>query len=255
MIHLGIAGGAGRMGRSLLEVLDQDTRFALGPVRVRHVNTESLSLNRCFWVNQAQDLFKKTHVVIDFTSPQASAEHLEWAHKTRTPLVIGTTNLDEAFLKKVELYAQDVPLLVASNTSLGICVIEVLAEIAARALKDFDIHLSEAHHIHKKDAPSGTAKSLLDILKKALHESEPSALISPTLKESHPSKIGVSCVRAGGILGDHEVLFASDEETIRLSHSCLDRRLFARGALQAAAWLHSQKPGLYAMKDVLGLAS
>ena len=251
MIHLGIAGGAGRMGQSLLEVLEQDTRFALGPVRVRHVKPESLSSNRCFWVQTAQELFIKTQVVIDFTSPQASAEHLEWAHKTRTPLVIGTTNLDEAFLTKVQMYAQDVPLLVASNTSLGICVIEVLTEIAARALKDFDIHVSEAHHIHKKDAPSGTAKSLLNILTKTLGTSVTDTVSGPVVN----SKIGISSVRAGGILGDHEILFASDEETIQLSHRCLDRRLFARGALQAAAWLYKQKPGLYSMKNVLELAS
>lgn len=245
MIHLGIAGGAGRMGKSLLEVLDQDTRFALGPVRVRDVQAPPPSPKKYFWVSDPQDLFKKTQVVIDFTSPQASAQHLEWAHKTRIPLVIGTTNLDETFLKKVESYAQDVPLLVASNTSLGICVLEVLAGIAARALKDFDIHLLEAHHTHKKDAPSGTAKSLLDVLKKALNDERAG--------QKNDTNIGVSCVRAGGILGDHEILFASGEETVRLSHSCLDRRLFARGALHAAAWLYTQKPGLYTMKDVLGL--
>lgn len=255
MIHLGIAGGAGRMGQSLLEVLDQDTRFALGPVRVRHIKPDSLSSNRCFWVQKPEDLFTRTQVIIDFTSPQASAEHLEWAHKTRIPLVIGTTNLDDAFLKKVELYAHDIPLLVASNTSLGICVMEVLTEIAARALKDFDIHVSEAHHIHKKDAPSGTAKSLLNILANALNTHESGILPPPVSKENHHSKIGVSSVRAGGILGDHEILFASEEETIQLSHRCLDRRLFARGALDAAAWLYKQKPGLYSMKNVLGLAS
>lgn len=237
MIRLGIVGITGRMGASLLTCLKNAPSFTLEKVFVRRKGVTGLILPA--HTTQETDLASflcDLDVVIDFSSPNMSHALLKAASEKPTPLVICTTGHGDAFVPLIHKTSARVPLLFAPNTSLGIAVLEMLLERAAPALKAYDITLHEAHHIHKKDAPSGTAKSLLDVLKRAL---------------SPGKDISLSCTRAGGILGDHEVSFVGEEEILTLSHRCINRDLFAKGALHAAAFMAGRSPGFYTMRDVL----
>ena len=157
------------------------------------------------------------------------------------PLLVGATGLDEATQQALRLAAERIAVLIAPNTSVGVGVLTELAVIAARRLgADFDIQIAEAHHRDKRDAPSGTALSL----KRAIEQGA----------SRGPEDIGVAVVRAGDIVGEHTVIFASDGERLELTHRATDRLIFARGALRAALWLSGRPAGLYSMRDVLNQA-
>ena len=237
MIRLGIVGITGRMGASLLACLKNAPVFSLEKVFVRQKD----ETGRILPVHTVQEtdlmsFLGDVDVVIDFSSPSVSQALLKAAGEQPTPLVICTTGHDAGFASLAKTTSARVPLLLAPNTSLGVAVFEMLLEKAAPALKAYDVTLHEAHHIHKKDAPSGTAKALLEVLKNTL----------PPGKD-----VCVSSTRAGGILGDHEVSFVGEEEILTLSHRCINRDLFAKGALHAGAFMAGKPPGLYTMRDVL----
>lgn len=252
-IKIGIAGGAGRMGTALLALLDQDSRFRLGAVRVRPGSVPQNPLPEgAFLVTTARELFNGADVVLDFTSPLLCKEHVTLAKEMKVPVLIGTTNLDEQTLDQIKEASSVVPILVSSNTSLGIAVLELLVEKTVKLLEGYDIEILDAHHRHKKDAPSGTAWSLFEVIQRAA--GVPAELLTHQAErktEETSLQVGFSAVRAGGILSDHHVMFGSEDEILTLSHRCLDRRLFAKGALHGALWLQAQPPGLYRMTDAL----
>ncbi len=252
-IKIGIAGGAGRMGTSLLRLLDQDARFRLGAVRVRPGSALQNPLPKgASLVTTARELFNGADVVLDFTSSLLCKEHVTLAKETKIPLFIGTTNLDEEVINQIKEASTIVPILVSSNASLGAAVLELLVEKTTKILKGYDIEILDAHHQLKKDAPSGTAKSLLCAIERA-SDLPVEAVTHQTERKQHEDilQVGLCSIRAGGILGDHYVLFGSEDEVLTLSHRCLDRRLFAKGALHGALWLQAQPPGLYRMTDAL----
>lgn len=237
MISLGIVGVTGRMGASLLTSLQEYTNLCLDAVLVRSPVTSLPSLPT--HTRQETDphaFMKDLDVVIDFSTPDLSLALLEAARTHKTPLVVCTTGHTNAFDARAMSAATTIPLMIAPNTSLGVAVLDILLARAAPLLETFDIALHEVHHVHKKDAPSGTAKSLLKTLQGAL----------PPHKE-----IQVTCQRLGGVLGEHTVSFASEDEALTLSHTCINRALFAKGALHAAQWLAMQPPGRYTMHDML----
>lgn len=239
MIKLGIIGITGRMGTALLGHLIHASHFSLEKVFLRFPNAVIDGLPA--HTRRETDLVSflaDLDVVIDFSCPQMSLSLLEAARVHPTPIVICTTGHEPSFYERVREMSQRQPLLIAANTSLGIAIFEMILKKAAHALKSYDITLHEAHHIHKEDAPSGTAKELLSIIKSAL----------PQDKDIH-----VTSTRAGGILGDHEVSFIGEDEILTLSHRCINRDLFAKGALHAAAFLAYRSPGLYSMHDVLDI--
>ncbi|MCB9253154.1 MAG: 4-hydroxy-tetrahydrodipicolinate reductase [Bdellovibrionaceae bacterium] len=172
------------------------------------------------------------HVWIDFSTPDASMAFLD---AIETPIVIATTGFSDSQLSKIKKYADRFPVLLAPNTSPGMNLFLQWLEQLPEGLK-FDLNLSEEHHVHKKDAPSGTAKSLLEVLERRGY-----------------GEVPVQSVRAGGIRGVHTLKFAAADETIEIRHEALDRKVFAEGALIAAAFLVKQKKaGLYKMADALG---
>lgn len=171
------------------------------------------------------------HVWIDFSRPAGTLALLE---RNQGPVVIGTTGFEEAQLAKIRAYAEKYPVLLAPNTSPGMNLVLALLESIPRGLKGFDVVLEEGHHKHKKDSPSGTAKAMIASLEKAGHP---------------PGQVLVT--RAGGIRGVHTVKLISEDEEIMIGHQVMDRKVFARGALLAAAFLLTQKkPGMYRMSDV-----
>lgn len=242
IFHAGISGARGRMGRAVSAVLDAREDVV---VSARFDRGESPDLSLC-------------DVIIDFSTPEASVELAQACAARGGPaLVIGSTGLTEAQDAEVLKAAEKIAIVRSGNFSLGVNILIGLVEHAAQRLdaRDWDIEISEAHHRRKVDAPSGTALMLGDAVANGRAEDLEDIRAAPWDGITGPrqaGKVGFSSTRAGGIIGEHTVLFASDDEVLTLSHSAIDRSLFAKGAVAAAAWVRSRKPGLYDMQDVLG---
>lgn len=200
---------------------------------------------------------KRAGVLIDFTAPAASVENARLAAAAQVPHVIGTTGFSAEDEAAIAALAGAIPIVKSGNMSVGVNVLMALVEAAAKALgEDYDIEIAEAHHRHKVDAPSGTALMLgraaaagrgLDLADKA------AGLDGGRAGARKSGDIGFSVIRGGGIVGEHDVIFAGAQEVLTLSHSAIDRGLFAKGAVAAAQWAVGKPPGLYSMRDVLGL--
>lgn len=210
--------------------------------------------------SQARQVLGNCDVVIDFTTGSASAALAEICASQAGPaLVIGSTGFEADDLARINAASNKIAIVRSGNFSLGINLLMGLVERTARALPQrvWDIEILEAHHRRKVDAPSGTAL----MLGEAAAEGRQTSLSSVArcaregmTGERPPGEIGFSVIRGGGILGEHSVIFAADEELLTLSHSALSRSMFARGALTAALWVKDRQPGEYDMQDVLGFS-
>ena len=199
---------------------------------------------------------RTSDAVIDFSAHAATAEVIRLAVAARKPLVIGTTGHQAAEKAKLAKLAAKIPCVWSGNYSVGVNLLFALTRRAAAVLgSDYDAEVIEMHHRFKKDAPSGTAARLLEII---LDERKLTAAAlrhgrSGITGERTPAEVGVHALRGGDVVGDHTVMFAALGERLELTHKASDRGIFARGALRAARWAVAQKPGLYDMQDVLGL--
>jgi len=239
-IRVGILGSTGRMGQALLKVLENHPLCTLGLAGTRH-NLDAV--------------FEASDVVIDFTMPEALVTHVHSSLKYTKPLVVGTTGLQPHHVALLATASSKIPLVVASNMSIGVTLLAHFIEKAAHFLDEtYDIEIYELHHRHKKDSPSGTALMLGKAAARGRGGSLDSLMRSPTHEGDRPKgSIGISTQRGGAVCGDHSVCFIGDEEMIEFSHRGLSRALYAKGALQAAQWLTQQKPGIYSMAEVLGI--
>ena len=242
LFHAGISGARGRMGRAVDQVLDARSDVV---VAVRFDWGDAPDLSLC-------------DVVIDFSTPEASAALATRAAEIGGPaLVIGSTGFSDEQDAIIRAAAEKIAIVRSGNYSLGLNILMGLVEHAALRLdaRDWDIEVIEAHHRLKVDAPSGTALMLGEAAANGRNVDLSEVRSKPydgITGEREAGKIGFSSIRAGGIIGDHTVLFGSPDETLSLSHSAIDRSLFARGAVAAAAWVRTRKSGLYDMQDVLG---
>lgn len=254
-IRIGIAGALGRMGRALAAALDGRPDAAV-TVAFDRPGTEGQP-----WLASTlggpQDA-AGCDVLIDFTTPAASVALAAAAAARRAPaLVIGSTGWGETEDMQVWSAAKSIPIVKSGNYSLGVNVMAGLVQQAARRLsaQDWDVEVFEAHHRRKVDAPSGTALMLGEAAARG-RQSELAAVqvrARDGITGPRPEgAIGFSVMRGGGIIGEHSVTFAAEEETLTFSHSARDRGLFARGAIAAAFWVAGKPPGLYDMMDVLG---
>jgi 4-hydroxy-tetrahydrodipicolinate reductase len=250
-IRIAVAGALGRMGRAVAEVLAGQPDLVLA-ARFERPGVEADGLVDRDAALAAAD------VIIDFTTAAASAELARACAARGGPaLVIGSTGYDAAQLEALEAAAAKVAIVRAGNFSLGVNVLIGLVEQAARALPAdaFDVEVSEAHHRRKIDAPSGTALMLGEAAARGRRVSlgEVARRARDGITGERPTgEIGFSVLRGGGIVGEHSVVFAGEEEILTLSHSARDRGLFARGAVAAARWVTARPPGAYDMQDVLG---
>lgn len=195
-------------------------------------------------------------VVIDFSRPELTLRALDVCRAARVPIVIGTTGHGAEFDARVSAAARDIAVLVAPNTSVGVAVALELVRIAAQALPaGFDIEIFEAHHKHKLDAPSGTALALADSAANSRRLDPREDVVAGRAGQGarREREIGIASIRAGDVVGTHTVWFAGAGERLMVTHEATDRSIFARGAIQAAAWLAAQKPGRYSMANVLGI--
>ena len=253
IINLAISGCLGRMGQQLIKSSKNNKNFKLAAL------TENKAISKKIAgikpeINTEQT-FKKTDVIIDFTVPKCTLDILKIASKLNKRVVIGTTGFnkkEEALIKK---FSESIPILKAGNMSLGVNLLMYLTEITSKLLNDeYLSKVFEVHHKHKKDYPSGTAlmlgKGIADGKNKNLYNLMGKKFLN---KKFFPygKKINFNSIRKGKIIGEHEVLFSSGKEIIKLNHEAFDRALYSDGALTAAKWLISKKPGLYSMRDLL----
>lgn len=200
--------------------------------------------------------FAGMDAAVDFSSHDATAMLAKLAAARKVPLVIGTTGHTLAERKEITALAKKIPIVWAGNYSVGVNVLNFLVRRAATVLGPrYNVEIVEMHHRDKKDAPSGTAEKLLELVREARHLAEDKVVHGRKgLVGARPEdQIGVHALRGGDIVGDHTVIFAGDGERLELTHKASSRAIFATGALQAAHWVKGQKPGLYGMDDVLGL--
>ena len=194
---------------------------------------------------------KKPDVMIDFTVAAATMQNAKIAAAKGVALVIGTTGFTEAQDAELKEAIKNVPVVKTTNFSMGVNIFWELVREAAKRLKDYDIEVIEAHHRNKKDAPSGTAKTILRILEDETGKTE--EMYGRCGMTERKDEIGVHVIRGGDVVGDHTVQFHQNFETISLTHRAYDRSVFARGAVKAAEWAPTAKPGIYTMKEVLNL--
>ncbi len=200
---------------------------------------------------------EKTDVIIDFSGPKATVELSGIASEKGIALVIGTTGLGNDEIEKIKSNTDKIPCVLAPNMSVGVnLLLKTLADIAKVTGDDYDVEIIEAHHKLKKDAPSGTAMKMANVLANALNRNLDETAVyarKGIIGERTQKEIGIQTVRAGDIVGEHTVLFGGLGERIEITHKASSRDTFASGALKAALWVSKQKPGLYDMQDVLGL--
>lgn len=261
MNNLALFGVTGRMGQQVLQALSKSTGFALSGATASPGSTaqgqppNGAKHSSVISADPAIAL-RGAAIALDFSHTSAVRANLAACVAANVPVVIAVTGLDSATRADIQSAGKKIAVLPASNTSLGVAVMNRLAKIAAASLPGFDIEISEAHHRHKRDAPSGTALTLGESVAQARgRRLEDVAVYSRhgTAGPRGEQQIGFSVVRAGDIVGVHTVLYAGTDETLEITHRVTDRLCFARGALTAAQWLTGRPAGVYSMQDVLDI--
>lgn len=262
MIRIAIAGAAGRMGRVLIETVAQSADVKLSAA-IEDIRSPAIGADAgasaglpALGVAIGADL--EAHdfdVLIDFTRPAPALEKLRYCAEAGKRMVIGTTGFDSTGRARIEEAARRIGIVFAPNMSVGVNLCLKLLDTAARALDpSFDVEIFEAHHRHKEDSPSGTARRMAEVIAKARGTTlEARMLPADRNGRRPPGGIGFAVMRAGEIVGDHTVVFAGAGERVEITHRAESRRTFADGAVRAARWLAAKGPGLYDMHDVLGL--
>lgn len=267
MIRLAVAGAAGRMGRAVLALANRDAAFKIaGGIEspdhpeigrdlggLIHSEPLGISLSRDLY-----SVLEEADVLIDFTHPSVTEANLKAVLKTKTAYVLGTTGLSEKISRSLQSAGRKIGIVQSPNMSIGVNLLFKLAELTGGTLDEtYDIEIVEAHHRMKKDAPSGTALKLLEILSKARRKDVKKDTVYGREGETGArprGQIGVLAVRGGDVVGDHTVSFLGEGERLELTHRATSREAFAQGALRAAKFIAKQKSGLYNMAQVLGLA-
>lgn len=219
-----VAGSKGKMGERIIALAKEDGE---------------LEVSGAFDIgDDASSAIEGCDCLIEFTSPEATMEHLALCEKAKKAIVIGTTAISPEDQEKIKEASKNIPIVFSPNMSIGVNVLfKIVREAAKKLGSEYSIEIIEAHHVHKKDAPSGTAKELARIIK----------------EEKGDIKIPIESVREDEIVGEHTVTFDSPVDVLEITHSAKTRDIFVKGALQAAKFVATKKHGLYSMKDVLEL--
>lgn len=266
MIRVAIAGAAGRMGKTLIEAICADENVSLGGA-LEHSGSSLLGVDAgelagvgslCVPVVDDLSVIKdQFDLLIDFTRPEVTVGNVAFCRAHGKKMVVGTTGLSATQKKTLEDASADIAIMFASNMSVGVNLTFKLLDIAARVLgDDVDVEIVEAHHRHKIDAPSGTALSMGEVVAAALGRDLESCAVYGRQGITGPrdrKTIGFETIRAGDIVGEHNVMFVGEGERVEIAHKASNRMTFAGGAVRASKWLAGKKVGLYDMQDVLGL--
>ncbi len=258
-----IVGAAGRMGRRIISLAAESGRFDIVAAVEKQdhpdigKDTGLVAAAEPINVKLDSSYPADADIAIDFSQPEAADKTIGYCAENNVALVLGTTGLVDAQREKTKAASQKIPIVYATNMSVGMnALFSLVGKVATMLGKEYDIEIIEQHHRFKKDAPSGSALTLAGNICKATDRDFPAALThGRSGKDALRQKgtIGMHAMRAGDITGKHEVIFSTLGETVTLSHSAHSRDTFARGALRAAEWLIGKKPALYSMADVLGI--
>jgi 4-hydroxy-tetrahydrodipicolinate reductase len=266
MVNIAVVGAAGRMGKILIEACVESENAKL-TVATEHpestlIGTDAgevagVGKNNVIIVSNLDDAVNDFDVLIDFTRPAPTLNHLDWCVKKNKGMIIGTTGFSEDEKAQIDTAGKTIPIVFAANFSVGVTLSLKLLELTARVLGDsVDIEVIEAHHRHKVDAPSGTALKMGEVIAKTLDRTLDENAVycrEGVTGERNRKDIGFQTIRAGDIVGEHTVMFADIGERIEITHKASSRMTFAKGAVRAATWLGDQSPNVYDMQDVLEL--
>ncbi len=252
-INLAITGCMGRMGQQIIKSAKLDSKFKIVALTERKkINKRIIGIKLDTNTEQA---FNKSNLIIDFTIPKCTLQILRIASRLKKKVVIGTTGFTKKEENLIKKFSKKIPILKAGNMSLGINLLMYLTEITSASLeKKFLSKIHEVHHKHKKDYPSGTALMLGKGIAVGKNKNFYNLIGKKYFnKKTFPyaKKINFNSIRKGEIIGEHEVKFSSGKEIITLNHEAFDRALYSDGALSAAKWLMTKKPGLYSMRDLM----
>jgi len=238
MIKLAISGCMGRMGQSIYRLASEDKTFSITTLLEHKDHPQVKETIGHKKIDADNTSLKGCDVLIEFTTPEATITNLQACLDYNIKMAIGTTGFTSDQTKIIQQASENIPIVFASNMSVGVNILFKLTQlVAGKTGSEYSIHITEAHHVHKKDAPSGTAKSLAELAEKSSGEK---------VKD-------IRSIREGEIIGNHDIIFESGEDIIKIGHYAKNRDIFAKGALVAAKFLKDQTTGLYTMQDVLGL--
>lgn len=265
-VRVGVCGAAGRMGKTILEVCNETDNVEIAAA-IEYKGSSMIGLDAGeqagigkIGVEITDDIAKvsdQIDVLIDFTIASSLTENLEKCHAAGKCMVIGTTGLDDEQKELINKMAKDIAIVFAPNMSIGVNLCLKLLEMAAQVIGEAsDIEIIEAHHRHKKDAPSGTALRMGEVIADTLGRNLKECAVygrEGVTGERDKSTIGFATIRAGDIVGEHTVMFASAGERVEITHKATSRKTFASGAVRAAQWLAEKDKGIFDMQDVLGI--
>jgi 4-hydroxy-tetrahydrodipicolinate reductase len=259
-IKIAVSGASGRMGIEIINLINKTKSLILNTAldqkkspyignTIKNADNKYIEINFDYNNNVNDDVF------IDFTRPEASLHYLSCCVKNKVSMVIGTTGFNEMELNQIKSASNEIPILIAPNMSFGVNATMRLLEFATKIFgNDHDIEIIESHHKDKVDSPSGTAIKMGEIIANTLNKDKSDVFTFNRMSEEKKridGEIGFSSIRAGRIVGDHTVLFASDSEILKIEHNSLNRSTFASGAIKAAEFIYNNEPGLYNMYDVI----
>ncbi len=235
MIRLGVSGCFGKMGSRTTTLALKDSDFKIVMLLEKTGHPKIGSIFEGILITDDPREIKKVDCLIEFTLPDITIGHMEMALKYKKPSVIGTTGFTDEQKSRLKEISNSIPILLSPNMSIGVNVLFKLVNLGAGVLRDYKVSIIESHHMHKKDAPSGTAKRIAEIVKEV----------------SGKEVTDIKSIREDEIIGDHEIILDSAMDTIRLIHSAKNRDIFAMGALQAAKWIIKKDRGIFDIKDMM----
>lgn len=266
MVNIAVTGAAGRMGRAIISsimenpaatlvgALEREGHPLLGKDAGELAGAEKTGVKL---TDSLEKAFKKADCIIDFSTPEATMKNVDEAAVLKKAIVIGTTGFSHQHREEIKARGKELRIVMAPNMSIGVNLLLKLVQYASSVLGgEYDIEIIEAHHRHKKDAPSGTALRIAEVITTTLDRDLDKVAVyerKGIIGERRPEEIGIQTIRAGDIVGDHTVIFGAPGERIELVHKASSRETFASGAVKAAIWLAGKQNGVYDMQDVLGL--
>jgi len=250
VIKVCVAGCGGRMGKAIIEYIKTGGEAVIaGLLESASSSLLGTRVEGVEITSEIEKAVKKSDIIIDFTTPAATLSHIA---AIAMPAVIGTTGFSDEDKKKIQKYSVKNPVVFSPNMSRGVNVLFCLVKKATSGLPEYDIEIVEAHHNKKKDSPSGTAKRITSVINEIRQLSPVYGRVG-NVGARKKDELGIHAVRAGDIVGEHNVIFAGAGECLEISHRAYSRDCFAAGAVEAAKWLVGKPAGLYGMNDVLGI--
>jgi 4-hydroxy-tetrahydrodipicolinate reductase len=256
MIKICVSGCCGKMGKRICELAMEDSEIKLisGIERKNHpdIGKSIFDKTNAIIFDDIKKAIKNVNVLIEFSTPEATIEHLENSKEEKISFVIGTTGFSQNQFNKIKEFSSYIPIFISPNMSFGVNVIFKICQELTKLLKDYEIEIVELHHNKKIDSPSGTAQKIADLINNVKEEKSNfiygrKGKIGPRKKE----ELGIHSLRLGDIIGEHQILFAGKGERIELIHRAQSRDIFALGALKAAKFIKDKSTGIYSMQDLV----